>query len=97
MSKTVSARIPEELHEILLESCNKIGCSVNDYIKNAIDNEIELEESMDEEDSKEPQLSKVNEDEKKSYYDKFGNWVYWSKDSNNWVVHTDPKNITVTS
>ena len=37
MSRTVSARIPNQLHEELRERCNLIGESMNDFIKAAIE------------------------------------------------------------
>ena len=37
MSRTVSARIPTELHEDLRERCNNIGESINDFVKAAIE------------------------------------------------------------
>ena len=37
MSRTVSARIPTELHEELRERCNLVGESINDYITAAIE------------------------------------------------------------
>jgi len=37
MSRTVSARIPTELHEELRERCNQIGESINDFVKAAIE------------------------------------------------------------
>ena len=37
MSRTVSARIPTELHEELRERCNLIGESINDFIKASIE------------------------------------------------------------
>lgn len=36
MSRTVSSRIPKELHEELRKRCNGIGCSLNDYILESI-------------------------------------------------------------
>ena len=36
MSRTVSCRIPKELHEELRELCNKAGCSINDWLEAAI-------------------------------------------------------------
>ena len=36
MTKTVSARITNETHEELRERCNKVGCSINDYISESI-------------------------------------------------------------
>jgi len=32
VSRTVSARIPNELHKKLCERCNKVGSSINDFI-----------------------------------------------------------------
>ena len=37
MSRTVSARIPTELHEDLRERCNLIGESINDFVKASIE------------------------------------------------------------
>jgi len=37
VSRTVSARIPTELHEELRERCNLVGESMNDFIKAAIE------------------------------------------------------------
>lgn len=45
LSRTVSARIPTELHEELRERCNLIGESINDFIKAAI--EFALHDSVD--------------------------------------------------
>ena len=45
MSRTVSARIPNDLHEELRERCNLIGESINDYVKAAI--EFALNETVD--------------------------------------------------
>jgi predicted DNA-binding protein len=37
VSRTVSARIPTELHEELRERCNLLGESINDFVKAAIE------------------------------------------------------------
>jgi len=37
MSRTVSSRIPTQLHEELRERCNLIGESINDFIKASIE------------------------------------------------------------
>jgi len=37
MSRTVSARIPTELHEELRERCNLVGESINDFVKASIE------------------------------------------------------------
>jgi len=45
MSRTVSARIPTELHEELRERCNLIGESINDFVEASI--EMTLHNSSD--------------------------------------------------
>jgi len=37
MTKTVSARIPNSKHEELVERCNKVGCTINEWLNAAID------------------------------------------------------------
>lgn len=37
MSRTVSARIPTELHEDLRDRCNQLGESINDFVKASIE------------------------------------------------------------
>lgn len=36
MSKTVSARITSDLHEALRDRCNKLGCTINEFVSAAI-------------------------------------------------------------
>ena len=45
MSRTVSARIPTQLHDELRERCNLIGESINDFVEAAI--EMALHNSTD--------------------------------------------------
>jgi hypothetical protein len=37
LPKTVSARIENDIHQELLEKCNKVGCRVSDYVKASIE------------------------------------------------------------
>lgn len=37
MSRTVSSRIPNNLHEELRERCNLLGDSINDFVKASIE------------------------------------------------------------
>ena len=46
MSKTVSARISNELHDKLRDSCNDEGCSINDRLEKLMKND--LDDSNDE-------------------------------------------------
>ncbi|HEX9845005.1 MAG TPA: hypothetical protein VGA92_00915 [Candidatus Nitrosotenuis sp.] len=59
MSKTVSARIPKEMHGKLIEMCNKIGCTVNEYLTGslelALDGTTEKELGLDMDDESEPE------------------------------------------
>ncbi|MCV0409475.1 YlcI/YnfO family protein [Nitrosopumilus sp.] len=45
MSRTVSARIPNDLHEELRERCNLVGESINDFVTACI--EVDLHNSCD--------------------------------------------------
>lgn len=65
MSRTVSARIPTELHEELRERCNLIGESINDFIKASIEfglyqiTDFDFgDDSLDELEKKNPNLIK---------------------------------------
>ena len=40
MSKTVSARLQDDEHELLREKCNQKDCTLNDFVKNAIDEKL---------------------------------------------------------
>lgn len=37
MSRTVSVRIPKQLHNDLRDRCNELGESINDFLKTSID------------------------------------------------------------
>ena len=37
MSRTVSARIPTQLHDELRERCNTLGETINDFVKASIE------------------------------------------------------------
>ena len=47
MSRTVSARIPTQLHEDLRERCNLLGESINDFVKAAIEFVLHGETNFD--------------------------------------------------
>ena len=67
LPKTVSTRIENEMHQELLDRCNKVGCRVSDYLKAAI--EFTLNGSVDfdfcVEDNEEP----TSKDEKSDMQD----------------------------
>lgn len=48
MSETVSACLQKELRENLVNKCNELGCSVNDYIKDAVESKLNESEMIDE-------------------------------------------------
>ena len=47
MTKTVSSRIPKDLHDKLKQRCDEDGCNTNDFIRDVL--EIELEQEPKEE------------------------------------------------
>jgi hypothetical protein len=40
MTQTVSARLPEKIDKQLREKCDELGCTVNDYLKEAIETRL---------------------------------------------------------
>ncbi|OLB91428.1 MAG: hypothetical protein AUH25_02485 [Thaumarchaeota archaeon 13_1_40CM_38_12] len=64
LSRTVSARIPKELHEELRERCNIVGYSINDFLEASIEFALYGRSEFDfgdEEESKIKQESKPQE------------------------------------
>jgi len=45
MSKTVSSRIPKDLHDRLRQRCNEDGCNTNDFLRNLLETELAEENS----------------------------------------------------
>ena len=66
MSRTVSARIPKELHEELRERCNKVGCSINDYLKASIEFALSGSSEFDFGYDEDETVEKVKKDETNS-------------------------------
>ena len=66
MSKTVSSRLPNKRHDELRERCNKLGCTMNEFIENCIyfmlDGSSEFDFDFDEEISEEIIKPKIVED-----------------------------------
>jgi len=93
MSRTVSARIPKEMHENLREKCNDLGCSINDYIGACIELMITGSSEFDfgdEEDSNMQKTAKdIQSDEEKfkPHYDCHGNYYTYDKDRKMWTCH----------
>ena len=46
MSKTVSSRLPKETHERLHECCNNMGITINDFVKEAVENKLNGSDSI---------------------------------------------------
>jgi len=46
MSKTVSSRLPKETHERLHECCNNMGITINDFVKKAVENQLNGSDSI---------------------------------------------------
>jgi len=100
MSRTVSARIPKELHEELRERCNKVGCSINDYLQASIEFGLNGSSEFDfgeEEESEPPELkpkeipkaqfTKISYDDGKTWYDTNGDEI--KKEKPKVVVNLD--------
>ena len=54
MSKTVSSRIPKDLHDRLRKKCNEDGCNTNDFIRNMLEAELTEENCQDQENNSRP-------------------------------------------
>ncbi len=68
MSRTVSARISNEVHDEIRERCNKAGCTINDWLVALIDFHFSGSSEFDfgdeeevEEEKQEPQLIVVRD------------------------------------
>ncbi|SHO47082.1 conserved hypothetical protein [Nitrosotalea sinensis] len=61
MSRTVSARIKPQMHENLREQCNKIGCSINDFVEACIELGLTGHTDFDFGDEKQDDKSQIND------------------------------------
>ena len=46
-NKIIHARIDDDVHELLFEKCNELGCSFTDYIESIIQASLEDQEPSD--------------------------------------------------
>ena len=64
MTKTVSSRISNKDHQKLLQRCNTVGCTVNEWVNEAIQymltNYSEFDFGYDEEDDKKVKSQNIN-------------------------------------
>jgi len=60
-TKTASVRLPKEMFEEIDNICDGVGCSRNDWIKDTLQDKLREENSQDQEESKKPQLIKVED------------------------------------
>ena len=56
-TKTTTVRLPKDMLEQIDEKCQEDGCNRNDWIKNALDNQLELE--SDEGKSQDQEMPKI--------------------------------------
>jgi len=60
-TKTTTVRLPKDMLEQIDEKCQEDGCNRNDWIKNALDNQLELELDKGESQDQEPQTGTLRE------------------------------------
>jgi len=100
LSRTVSARISKEMHEVLRDKCNELGCSINDYIVGCIELMLDGNTDFDFGDDKNIEESSAASDEKKEIpelkptkvsYDGGKTWIDLKKKDENpkVVIHLD--------
>ena len=80
MAKTVSSRIPNDLHDELRERCNNAGCNTNDIIRGLLELELrgdtEIDFGNEEENTPRPdrnpipKITKISHDGGKTWHDK---------------------------
>ena len=90
-TKATTVRLPIELLDEIDEACEKDAICRNDFIKDAIENQLELEASSKNE------VETVSHEDKKPYFDSLGNRFYWNYDKNTWVCELNPKNMKIVS
>ena len=102
-AQTFSVRFPRELVEEIDEVCDKedYDCR-NAFMKQAAEDRLELEASVDEEEEEETKeipkgtLSSVdNNKEHEPHYDTYGNYWYYNYNTKRWTVRIDTKNLKV--
>ncbi len=90
-TKTTSIRLGKDLLKEIEERCKENECNRNDWIKNAIENQLEMEANADDEESEKSHA------DKKPYFDEHGNRFYWNYDRETWVCEMNPKNFRIIS
>jgi len=60
-TKTTTVRLPKDMLEQIDERCQEGGCNRNDWIKNALDNQLELELDEGESQDQEPPTGTLRE------------------------------------
>ena len=79
-TKTASVRLEQELYDRIDSHCVSEECSRNDFIKSAIESELNKKDDYV---------------EHKPYTDSIGNRWYWNYNSNDWVCEINPKNMRI--
>ena len=70
-TRTISFRLEESLINEIDEICEKQGCNRNDWVKNALENQLELESTIKNKEEPRPKarITKVSYDDGKTWED----------------------------
>lgn len=70
-TRTISFRLEESLINEIDEICEKQGCNRNDWVKNALENQLELESTVKDKNTPElkARITKVSYDDGKTWDD----------------------------
>ena len=70
-TRTISFRLEESLINEIDKVCEKQGCNRNDWVKNALENQLELESTVKDKDAPElkARITKVSYDDGKTWDD----------------------------
>jgi len=101
-AQTFSVRFPRELVKEIDEACETrdYDCR-NSWMKQAAEDKLELEASVDEEDEETKEIPKGtlsladNNEEHKPHHDTYGNYWYYNYNTKRWTVRLDTKNLKV--
>jgi len=81
-TKTITVRLDGNTLDTIDSKCTELACNRTDFIKSAIQNELNEKEE-----------SKTSDTEHKSHHDKYGNYWYWNTKDTIWTCKLNPENL----